>query len=61
MINPSPEFIEDCLHWRNRVLTGVYAHWCPDWDELPIDETCNEWPCNCGFQEWVDNGGKDEQ
>lgn len=46
---PSPDFIEDCLIWRGRVLTGSYAHWCPEWDDLPIDETCPEWPCGCGF------------
>jgi hypothetical protein len=23
-------------------LTGVLAHYCPDWDCLPIDETCEE-------------------
>jgi len=39
---------EHCLHWRGRVLTGKFAHSCPDWDDLPIDETCeNEWPCVC--------------
>jgi hypothetical protein len=29
------------------VLTGKHAHWCPDWDYLPIDETTPEWPCPC--------------
>ena len=37
----------DSVHWRGRVLRGRYAHWCPDWDELPIDESCGEWPCGC--------------
>ena len=37
----------DCLHWRGRVLTGKYRHWCDDWDGLPIDETTPEWPCVC--------------
>ena len=41
------EWEEDCLHWRGRVLTGKYKHWCLDWDDLPIDETCHEWPCAC--------------
>lgn len=36
-----------CLHWRGKVLTGKHGHWCPDWDDLPIDETCIEWPCIC--------------
>jgi hypothetical protein len=37
----------DCLRWRGRVLTGLYAHWCDDWDGLPIDESSREWPCAC--------------
>lgn len=37
-----------CLRWRKRILTGDFAHSCPNWDGLPIDETCkNEWPCGC--------------
>lgn len=39
----------DCLHWRGRVLTGEHAHWCNEWDGLPIDETTPEWPCCCSF------------
>ena len=40
----------DCLHWRGRVLIGRYAHYCLEWDGLPIDETClDEWPCACGM------------
>lgn len=38
---------EDCMLWRGEVLKGRYAHWCFDWDDLPIDETCPEWPCEC--------------
>ena len=45
--NAPPEFVEDCLHWRGRVLEGAYRHWCMEWDDLPIDETCPEWPCDC--------------
>lgn len=37
----------DCFRWRGRVLTGKKGHWCFDWDELPVDETCDEWPCKC--------------
>ena len=55
MTDLSSDFIEDCIRWRGRVLNGDYAHWCPDWDGLPIDETCNEWPCNCGYKEWKDD------
>ena len=35
-----------CLKWRGKVLTGKYSHWCHEWDGLPIDETCIEWPCD---------------
>ena len=41
------EWERDCRHWRGRALTGKHAHWCPDWDYLPIDETTPEWPCVC--------------
>ena len=43
-------WVRDCLRWRRRVLTGKYAHWCFDWDELPIDETTPEWPCACACE-----------
>jgi hypothetical protein len=43
----SPDWVDDSLQWRGRVLLGRYAHWCPDWDDLPMDETCDEWPCSC--------------
>jgi hypothetical protein len=39
------EWVNDCERWRGRVLTGKYAHWCHDWDGLPVDETCPEWSC----------------
>ena len=42
-----PEWEADCEQWRGKTLTGTYAHWCADWDGLPIDETCMEWPCAC--------------
>lgn len=54
MSQPSQHFIEDSMRWRGRVLTGKYAHWCFDWDDLPIDETCLEWPCGCGIKEHID-------
>jgi hypothetical protein len=43
--------------WRKRVLTGKYSHFCMDWDGLPIDETCDEWPCVCA-RELVDERGQ---
>jgi hypothetical protein len=47
---PSQAWIDDCEKWRGRLLTGDYAHWCDDWDGLPIDETTPEWPCACADQ-----------
>lgn len=46
----SPDWIADCLRWRGKVLTGKFAHWCFDWDGLPIDETTPEWPCACAAE-----------
>ena len=46
---PSQDWIEDCLQYRGKVLTGLYGHFCFEWDGLPIDETCVEWPC-CDFE-----------
>lgn len=51
---PSTDWIVDCRHWRGRVLTGQYAHWCYQWDDLPMDETCPEWPCGCEIEEPTD-------
>jgi hypothetical protein len=48
MPEPSQDWIDDCLRWRGKVLTGKYAHWCHEWDSLPVDETTPEWPtCTC--------------
>jgi hypothetical protein len=32
MINESfqAEWERDCLHWRGKVLTGHFSHWCYD-------------------------------
>lgn len=47
-ITRSQAWKDDCERWRSRLLTGHYAHWCPDWDFLPIDETTMEWDaCTC--------------
>lgn len=43
----SRTFEEECIHWRGKILTGKFAHFCYEWDGLPIDETCMEWPCGC--------------
>lgn len=51
---PSEDWKEDCLRYHGKVLTGSNAHWCPDWDYLPIDDTCKEIECcTCGsFKEF---------
>lgn len=44
----SQEWIDDCNKWRGKVLTGRFAHWCCEWDELPVDETTMEiTSCRC--------------
>lgn len=48
MSDSNKEWEEDCLKFHGEVLTGNGAHWCLEWDDLPIDETCYEWPC-CGY------------
>ena len=47
------EWRADCDRWRGRMLSGEKAHWCYDWDGLPVDETCGEWPCTCWPDEEV--------
>jgi hypothetical protein len=42
------EFERDSMREHRRVLTGKYAHYCPDWDFMTIDETCPEFEaCTC--------------
>lgn len=41
MVN-SPEWLEEWRHWNGDQPIGKYAHMCPDWDYLPIDETDDE-------------------
>jgi hypothetical protein len=42
------EFNHDSMWWRGRILTGKLAHWCYDWDLLPVDETTIEIEsCHC--------------
>lgn len=49
---PSDDWKEDCMKWWGKILTGDKAHWCPEWDDLPIDETCDEFRfCQCGIGE----------
>jgi hypothetical protein len=46
------DWVKDSTKWRGHPLTGIYSHWCMDWDELPIDETCPEFPCACFRTRW---------
>lgn len=56
---PSNDWIEDSLRWRGAVLTGKLAHWCYEFDGLPVDETCGEIVvCHCfdqiyAFSRWT--------
>ena len=45
------DWIEDCNHHHGRLLTGKFAHWCPDFDYLAIDETVDEFQyCQCEWE-----------
>lgn len=45
---------DDCKHFHGKVLTGNKRHYCPEFDYLPIDETCSEFEfCSCLFDEDV--------
>jgi hypothetical protein len=46
------EWVQECLCWRGVELKGVFAHYCHDWDGLPMDETCVEFPCACFRSRW---------
>lgn len=42
------EWEEDCLAYRGEVLTGKRAHFCLDFDGLPVDDTTWEaLVCHC--------------
>jgi hypothetical protein len=46
MANPMLEWEAMCHKYRGRILTGKYAHFCYDWDMLPVDETTpDEFEC----------------
>jgi hypothetical protein len=50
----SKDWHEDCLRWRGELLQGVLAHWCSDWDELPVDETTREIDaCTCDVDDLI--------
>ena len=31
---------KECMLFYGRILTGKKRHYCPEWDFMPIDETC---------------------
>lgn len=42
----------ECRRWYGRELTGRYAHYCEEWDYMPLDETCEEFlACRCYGQD----------
>lgn len=39
----------DCIEWRGKVLRGPDAHWCDEWDGLPVTAFTPEYSaCTCG-------------
>lgn len=43
----------DMLKWRGRSWLGPDAHWCMDWDELPVDAMTPEYEmCICKKTLW---------
>ena len=42
-------WIKNCQRWRGKALDGDFAHYCNSYDGLPMDETCEEWPCGCNI------------
>lgn len=51
IFNPTGKIIRDPVGPENvaTARSGIYAHFCYDWDELLIDETDPEFEaCTCG-------------
>lgn len=46
------EFEKACIEERGRILTGKFAHFCFDWDEMTVDETtpCEFESCHCPIE-----------
>ena len=55
MSEPSAEWIEDCEKYWGRTLDGPNAHWCHDWDCLPVDDTLQEAKCCVCLDREVDH------
>jgi hypothetical protein len=50
------EFDRDSLRFHKRILTGSKKHFCPEWDFMPIDETCKEFECCLCYPENYQEG-----
>ena len=47
-VDEASDWAFDCLYWHGEILAGQYAHWCAEWDDLPVDETMGEFDvCHC--------------
>lgn len=42
---PPLDWNVEWFRWNGMRPPGVYAHWCEEWDYLPIDEHCPEFFC----------------
>jgi len=50
---PATDWAEDCMACYGQILLGKYAHFCYEFDGLPIDETCREFLCCKCYDEEV--------
>jgi len=55
-VSYSEDWIEDCVKYYGKVLTGTNGHWCPEWDDLPIDDTCEMEMSYCICEKDTDDG-----
>jgi hypothetical protein len=51
--NQHKEWVEDCKKWRDKPLNGPFAHWCFEWDGLPVDMWQREFTCCLCFKGWL--------
>ncbi len=49
---------EECIKVYGKVLNGEFKHFCPEWDFLPIDETCGEFECCTCYQKLIEEENK---
>ena len=41
----------ECTFFHGRILEGEKNHYCPEWDYMPVDETCMEYEfCTCDIK-----------